>query len=410
MIRRRLVALTLTFAVATGAAAAQQDSPFVEERLRKLEEGFEQLRQLNEILRVENEQLRKQLELAASTKEQHAVKPAGKEPKLQIGGMLQVQGEAGDTVAGRFPDDNDRIYVRRARVTTSGSFTERVDFRLEGEFAGTSGNSSSMRAQLTDGYVTFTHWPTASIRVGQFKTPFGFEQLYSDTRLAVPERSVPNDLLTIGRQLGLQIAGDLAGKRVSYAVGAFNGNSANTSFNDNDEFLVAGRISTLVAGDATGPMNLHLGINSFQSDDGSVSLPAGLGFDSTPGSQAHDNVFRGNRTGFGIDAQLVAGRSELWAEYLATDFEPSDGIPFDDFRASGWYAQATYFAIPDKLQFVGKYESTDPSDEATGDDGDVLWLGTNYFLRSHDIKLQLFYATDDGDGDGRIVARVQTLF
>lgn len=410
MIRRCLVALTLTFAVVTSAAAAQQDSPSVEERLRKLEEGFERLRQLNETLRAENEQLLKQLELAASAKEQPAVRPAGKEPKLQIGGMLQVQGEAGDTVAGRFPDDNDRIYLRRARLTTAGSFTEQVDFRLEGEFAGTSGSSSSMRAQLTDGYVAFTHWPAAAIRAGQFKTPFGFEQLYSDTRLAVPERSVPNDLLTIGRQLGLQIAGDLAGKRVSYAVGAFNGNSANTSFNDNDEFLVAGRISALVAGDAKGPTNLHFGLNAYRSDDDSVSLPAGLGFDSTPGSPAHDNIFRGNRTGFGIDAQLAAGRSEFWAEYLSTDFKPEDGIPFDDFRASGWYAQATYFAISDRLQFVGKYESTDPSDEVTGDDGDVLWLGTNYFLKSHDIKLQLFYASDDGDGHGRIVARVQTLF
>lgn len=410
MIRRCLVALALTFAVVSGAAATQQEPSSVEERLRRLEEGFEQLRQLNETLRVENEQLRKQLELAASTKEQPTVKPAGKEPKLQIGGMLQVQGEAGDTVAGRFPDDNDRIYLRRARLTTAGSFTEKVDFRLEGEFAGTSGNSSSLRAQLTDGYVTFTRWPAASIRVGQFKTPFGFEQLYSDTRLAVPERSVANDLLTIGRQLGLQIAGDLAGKRVNYAVGAFNGNASNTSFNDNDEFLVAGRMSALVAGDAKGPISLHFGLNGFQSDDDSVSLPSGLGFDSTPSSPADDSIFRGSRTGFGIDAQLVAGRSEFWAEYLSTDFEPEDGIPFDDFRASGWYAQAAYFAIPDTLQLVGKYESTDPSDKASGDDADVLWLGTNYFLKSHDIKLQLFYATDDGDGDGRIVARVQTLF
>ena len=101
------------------------------------------------------------------------MKPAGKEPKLQIGGMLQLQGEAGDTVAGRFTDENDRMYVRRARLTTSGSFTEHVDFRLEGEFAGTAGSSSNVRAQMTDGYVTFTRWPATSIRVGQFKTPFG---------------------------------------------------------------------------------------------------------------------------------------------------------------------------------------------------------------------------------------------
>lgn len=410
MIRRIVIAMALICLVPQGSARAEEQQGSVEERLRRLEEGFAELRKQNEALRGENEELRRKLELVASAPEKPTVKPAGKEPKLQIGGMLQLQGETGDTVAGRFTDENDRILVRRARLTTSGSFTEHVDFRLEGEFSGTAGSSSNLRAQMTDGYVTFTRWPAAAIRAGQFKTPFGFEQLYSDTRLLVPERSVVNDLLTVGRELGVQVGGELAGRRVNYALGAFNGTASNSSFNDNDQFLVAGRLSARVAGDAKGPVHLHVGVNGFQSDDDSVSLPAGLGFDSTPTTPARDNIFRGSRTGFGIDAQLTAGRSEIWAEYLSTDFEPADGIPFHDFRASGWYAQAAYFAIPDTLQIVAKFESTDPSGETTGDDSDVWWLGTNYYLKAHDIKLQLFYVTDDGDGDGRIVARVQTLF
>lgn len=412
MIPRLVIAIALTCLVPLNGARAEEQPGSVEERLRRLEEGFAELRKQNEALRGENEELRKKLELADSTPEPRAVKPAGKESKLQVGGMLQLQGEAGDSVAGRFPNDNDRIYVRRARLAAAGNFTEHVDFRLEGEFAGTAGSSSDMRAQMTDGYVTFTRWPASSIRAGQFKTPFGFEQLYSDTRLLVPERSVVNDLLTVGRELGVQVAGDLAEKRFSYAIAAFNGTASNSSFNDNDDFLVAGRMSALLAGGAQGPNNLRLGINGYQSDDTFVTLPAGLGFDSTPATPTRDGIFRGSRTGFGADAQLTAGRSELWAEYLSTDFEPenSGGIPSEDFTASGWYAQAAYFAIPDTLQIVGKFESTDPSDERAGDEVDLWWLGANYLFKSHDIKFQLFYATDDGDGDGRIVARVQTLF
>ncbi|MBI2213987.1 MAG: hypothetical protein HYU52_10105 [Acidobacteria bacterium] len=384
----------------------------MEERLQRLEKGFEELKSVNETLLAENASLRKQLDLVASEAKTPVVRPSGKPEKLQFGGFVQVQGEAGDAVASRFADDGDRIFVRRARLSASGNFARHIDYRLESEFAGTLGNSSAMRAQMTDGYVTFTHWPAATIRTGQFKTPFGFEQLVSDTKLATPERSVINDMLTPGRQLGVQLAGDIAGKRLSYALGAFNGNASNTSFNDGDNFMVAARLSALLAGSSGGSKSLRIGVNGYTSEDESVSVSPALGLDSTPATPARDNVFAGTRTGYGIDAQFVAGRTEIWAEYLATDFEPLKGL-HSDVSASGWYAQAGYFALPGTIQVVGKYESNDPSDLRTGDDADVFWLGANWFLQSHDIKLQFFYAIDDAesaDGSGRVVARVQTVF
>jgi phosphate-selective porin len=410
MIRRFVVALAIGCSFAAGGWAADEQPASVEERLQRLEEGFEQLRQMNETLRAENAKLRDELDLVASAEKQPKETPAATEPRIEIGGLLQVQGEAGDTVDGTFSDDNDRVYVRRARLGVSGSLSKDFGFDVEGEFAGTAGSSTGLRAQLTDGFVTFTKWPAAKVRAGQFKTPFGFENLYSDSRLFVPERSVGNDLLALSRQLGVQVSGELVEKRLTYAVGAFNGTASNTSFNDNDDFLVAARLTGLVAGEPKGPMSLRLGISSYQSDDSRVTLSSDFGFDSTPATPARDNVFAGSRTGFGLDAQLAAGRSEFWAEYLTTSFEPDNAAPRGDIRASGWFAQATYFAIPDKLQLVGKFESADPSDETSANDIDVWWLGTNYYLKSHDIKLQLFYVTDDGDGSGRVVARVQTLF
>jgi phosphate-selective porin len=270
-----------------------------------------------------------------------------------------------------------------------------------------------MRTQMTDGYITFLTSPALMIRTGQFKTPYGYEQLFSDTKLMAPERSTVNDLLTPGRQLGVQFAGDLASKRVSYAIGAFNGNASNTSINDDDNFMVAARLSSYLMGNATSSRNLRLGVNGYTSDDTAVTLNPAFGIDSTPGSPARDNVVAGSRTGFGIDSQFVSGRTEIWAEYLSTEFEPDDKLPRDRFTASGWYAQAGWFAIPSTLQLVGKYEWTDPSDRLTNDDFDVYWLGANWFLKSHDIKLQLFYALDEGagaDGSGRVIARVQTIF
>src|SRR5689334_14635335 len=163
------------------------------------------------------------------------------EASLTLGGLLQVQFEDGDRGDSRFPaTGEDRFYLRRARLNATGTFAEQFDFRLEFDLAGTLGSTTGLRAQMTDGYVNWNRYAYANVRAGQFKTPFGFEQLYADPRLLTIERSLANDRLTLNRQLGAQLWGDLLDKHLSYAVGVFNGNGVNNSANDNGKFLWAG--------------------------------------------------------------------------------------------------------------------------------------------------------------------------
>ena len=54
---------------------------------------------------------------------------------------------------------------------------------------------------------------------------------------------MPNDRLTWSCQLGVQLSGDFFEKRLSYAGGMFNGNGANNSLNDSDNFMYVGRLS-----------------------------------------------------------------------------------------------------------------------------------------------------------------------
>ncbi len=330
------------------------------------------------------------------------VQPAGKEVTLAIGGMLQVQAEAGDRGDARFGNDNDRFYLRRARINATGKFLEEFDFRLEGDFAGTLANTSALRAQLTDGFVNWTRYPEASIRVGQFKTPFGFEQLFSDTRLITIERSLVNDRLTLSRQLGMQVGGDLLEKRVSYAAGVFNGNGANNNFNDGDSFLSTARLSGVLRKGKS--MTWSLGGNVFSSDDTSVTQAADFGFEN--------NLFAGERVGTGFDTQVQAGRFELWAEYLTVDWEPSSGRPRSEVGSEGWYAQGSYFFIPDRLQAVLKLESFDPIVEDRTEPVEIGTAGLGWYFKGHDLKLLLNYLRvrqDDLD-EGKVLARMQVLF
>lgn len=335
------------------------------------------------------------------------VKPGGKEPTLSIGGLLQAQTDVGDRGDSRFANDNDRFYLRRARLNAMGKFLEEFDFKLEMDLAGTLANTTGLRAQLTDGYVNWNRRPDANVRIGQFKTPFGFEQLYADPRLFTMERTLVNDRLTAGRQLGMQVNGDLFEKRLSYAVGAFNGNGVNNNFNDDDRFLMAGRLSGVIWQGRLGGQSAtwSLGGNAYSSEDTNITQPAEFGFDS--------NVFSGQRLGTGIDTQLQAGRFDFWAEALRTSWEPTSRRPSASFESDGWYAQGAYSVIKDRLQVVLKAETFDPRTEADGDATEIGTAGINWYLKGHDLKLQMNYLRvriEDRDDQDKILARIQVVF
>jgi phosphate-selective porin OprO/OprP len=150
------------------AAAARADT--VEERLQKLEQQVT-------ALKLENDQLRRDLGLEVLAR-QATVKTAGASAEnVQFGGMVQVQGESGDRGDSRFISPNARVYLRRARVNVAGRFVQEFNFRTELELSGSLTDATGLRAQLTDAYINWNRFDSANVRVGQFKTPFGFEQL-----------------------------------------------------------------------------------------------------------------------------------------------------------------------------------------------------------------------------------------
>lgn len=343
------------------------------------------------------------------------VRPAGKEPTLTLGGLLQVQADGGDRGDARWTNDNDRFYLRRARLNATGRFLEDFDFRLEFDLAGSLGNSSGLRAQATDLYINWNRYAGANIRAGQFKTPFGFEQLYGDPRLLTIERSLVNDRLTLSRQVGLQLGGDLLEKRLSYALGTFNGNGVNNNFNDNKKFDYVGRVAVVpwrgrLFGDAA---TWSVGANGFTAEDTALALSSDLGLDSTPATADRDGIFTGKRRSFGYDSQLVTGRFELWVEYLSTRFEPANDIPKPRFQAAGGYVQAAFFVIPNRIQLVAKQETFDPRDDVEKDQTDTSTLGVNWYLKGHDLKLMLDYLRVRAGrlpSQDKILARWQVIF
>lgn len=392
--------------ILTTCAVAQTSS--VDARLEQIESEVRALRK-------ENQQLRAELGLDGRAG-QTIVKPAGREPTLSIGGLAQVQADFGDKGDARFTTGNDRFYLRRARLNIQGRFLEEFDFKLEGEFAGTLAEATGSRAQLTDGYINWNRFDSANVKVGQFKSPFGFEQLYSDPRLFIAERSLVNDRLTASRQIGVQVGGDLFDKKLSYATGVFNGTGVNTTANDNDKFLWAGRVSAVAWQGTLGGQDVKwsLGADALATADTAITGQAAeFGFDVVPGG-AKDNTFTGRRKAGGLDTQLHAGSLDVWVEYLRARFKPLDAIPARSFDAAGWYALAAYFVVPKTLQAVVRYDTFDPNVLLANNSTSTWTLGGNWFLKSDDIKLQFDYLLSDIDGvpakNKKLILRLQTIF
>jgi phosphate-selective porin OprO/OprP len=205
------------------------------------------LADLDQRLRV----IERKLELQA---EETATK-AAKEPVVSLSAAkgLSIKSPASDGIEVKFKalvqgdgrfylDDaqnpqNDTYLLRRVEPTLEGSWGPLLGFRLQAQLAGDS-------ATLNDAYLDLRFDPRATLRVGKYKQPFGLEQLQSAGSLATIERGLPTEL-TPGRDLGVQLPGELASGTLNYAVGVFNGvvdGRDATASNPDNEFEAAARV------------------------------------------------------------------------------------------------------------------------------------------------------------------------
>ena len=260
--------------------------------------------------------------------------------------------------------------------------------------------------------MNWNRYSFANVKLGQFKTPFGYEQLISDTKILTIERSLPNDRLTDGRQVGLAVWGDIVTNRLSYNVGAFDGSGVNNSFNDNNNFMWAGRVSGVVFDGkiADRETRVALGINGLTTHDTGITK-TGFGFNSVPGGVV-DNLFTGRRDAWGVDAQAKWGALGLEGEYLRSEFKPTGAA---HFTSDGWSLAASADVLPKRLKAFAKFETFDANLSIFANTSDVWTFGLNYFVKGDDLKLSLNYLLGNAPGapehgQGRLLARVQLIF
>src|SRR5437667_7669740 len=454
-----LISILLLAVHPLGAQASSES-----ERLQKLERAVEQLQKRNADLEQEVSSLKKQAvstaEVAAKMKTKVTydgktyvekavveekppiyVQQRGSEIKLVLGGFVQVNFEDGDVSAfeGRFGQTalKDRFRLRRARINLTGDFAENFDFKMEGDFGQGDGlNSNRTAFSATDIFVNWHQFPAAQIKIGQWKAPFGLEQLTPDTALYLIERSLPTGAITPERQIGIQLWGkpftnvwpeqkDL----LTYYGGIFNGNGRNISNNDNNNFMYVGRLELMpFKGKVFGQdSSLKLGgdvLNSRDDKGTNISQTLNLLVNSDGSLSPFTLPGADERTAWSVDAWFNLGPFDLIGEYLQekVNGRTVNGVPpgFANFTTNGFYVTAAYFLCTKKLQAFVRWEDLNPGQ--MGNDGiHSITGGLNYYIHGDDIKLMANYIHTWSDfrqanpqfGDDQfneVIVRLQLMF
>ncbi|HWB30091.1 MAG TPA: porin [Vicinamibacterales bacterium] len=289
------------------------------------------------------------------------IQSANGDNRLQFGVVVQADGKF---TTDDPPAFTDTFTIRKARPGIQGRVAKYFDFRLTPEL----GNGS---ATVVDAYIDTRFSSAFRIRTGKDKTPVGLELLYGDPGLLFPERSLLSSLVP-NRDVGVQAQGDLAGGKLSYAGGVFNGindgSSSTTDVDTNNGKDLAGRVLYQpFRGSKTHPALANLGfhIGGSTGKQSGTSLPsfktsAGQTYFSYNGASA-----AGDRTRVSPAFFYYYSVVGVFAEYARTSQDISKSGVTRTVTNDGWDVTGTII-LTGETASSGVIQPKKPFDPAAG--------------------------------------------
>jgi hypothetical protein len=276
-------------------------------------------------------------------------------------------------------DGKGEFRIRRAKTELTGwFFRPELTFELQLSWAGPEAGAST-QTPLEDFYLTWdvSKNQTFMVTLGQFKVPLGRQEMTSSGYLQFCDRDILSIEFTRGRDIGLQLEGLLAGGKVVYQAGLFNGNPASRLGNDNSKYQYNARVTFQPNG------RVRYSEGDFESSDKPLFAVA---------TQFEHNDQRGSSLTindlktviWGGDVVFKYKGLSLFAEVFLRDRRPEEG---PSFRSDGWHAQAGYFLKRHTLEVAARYAQFDPGAEP---DDDLKEIGgaLNYYISKHTLKVQ----------------------
>ena len=326
---------------------------------------------------------------------------ADKRYKVKLGGRIHYDGQffdpdsdtktAIETGTTRIEDGTE---LRRARIELSGEVGDRTEWALALDFGG--GNTNFRNA-----YVGVKDLGFGNIRAGQFKEPYGLEQITSSNNITFIERSLMNSLVP-AFNAGVMLYDDFAGERATWSIGEFRTGSDNGEVSrDDGAWATTARLTGLPMYSEDGRDYIHVGVGySLRSptDDGVIVnakpeanlAPVYIGSSTVPVAAETLNLM-------GVEAAWVAGPLTVSGEYSIASIDAPSGVTSDpDFV--GYYAQVGYFLTGESRGYrkaQGCFDALKPNENAFGEGGGHGAWEVAARISSLDLE-------DDGTDNGQL--------
>ena len=298
--------------------------------------------------------------------------------------------------------DTNQFRVRRFKLFMSGfAFDPRLTWRVQLAFE----NTVASRI-LDDAWLGWKFMDPLAIQMGQYKTPYSRQELYNDGVLQFPERSLATDAFKPSRDIGFMTFGSFCKGLFTYQAGVFGGAGQSTLRTTENVMpvvrLVANPIGTMGATEADLQDHktpaLSFGVNGFTNTlrkltdlafeaELNYAGPAGWLGRNVGQFQLGEEV---DIQSWGVDAQFKWHGFSLQGEgfWGQAEGQTSGARVY----AYGWYAQAGYFILPEKLDIAGRYSYVDYNRSVPRGGVSVISAATSYYFRRNALKVVLDYS------------------
>lgn len=297
---------------------------------------------------------------------------------------------------------HDDWMVRRAVIGLEGKFNDDWEFEI-GYNLDDDGRLKPADGGFRDVTLSYEGWAAGAITVGQFKTPFGLEELTSSNNGSFIERALPVDAFAPSRRMGVGF--NRHGDNYTVAAMVFG-----ASIDGDDRGRGAGARFT-TAPIHTADTVLHLGIAAVTEKPRSK-----VDFDTAPESRVADvdlvntgrigDVGRINR--IGLEGAWRSGPLSLQAEWMQAAVQRNAGRT--NATLDGWYLGGSWVLTGESRPYKngefkgikprgagGAWELTARYSRINLDDSGVrggkehnFTAGLNYTLNEH-LRIMLNY-------------------
>jgi phosphate-selective porin len=260
----------------------------------------------------------------------------------------------------------------------------RYKFEIELANLRTDAATNINNGRATDAYVEFANTPYATVRAGQYKIPFGQEELTPDTKLEFIDRSIASAKFAPARDIGLMLSGQFFKNTFGYQVAAFNGGGQNNP-QDDKSFLYVTRI-------VYDPLGEYKLVEGAVDDPQKNLLHFGLAyrFGEVPRGLSSVGVFQNpnDETALGFESAWKYKRFYAMFEYfLQTDAQDNPTVG-PDINANGFDTQFGVFVVPKSQEIAVRYAQIEPDEDVADAKQTEMRLVYGYYWKAHNMKVQ----------------------